>query len=405
MFLSVEEMKRIRKMERSLAQGGHNLFKHMYGMGFPIWINDPNFTAGVSVDEKNRVIYQFGVEFFDQLKEPELIGVIAHECLHWVLNHPQRRGDRNPRLWNIACDAVINAIVQEWPYYFPLPEGAIQIADLEDKLGIHGLKHLNAEHLYDVLNKYPHRSERMEMSVCTGNHDNWEEMNQDRCKEVQDQVVRTSVKEASDDGDPCAGAGTGESETLRTIWDIWTDDSIPWDDLLEGFLGSLWKPGIQDTWVKPERKLQSAWPDVLLPRRDDTDKPDGCKILAAVDVSGSIGQELLDRFAAILRSLPPEGYEVQLACWDTTFTLVNDLKTFRGGGGTVLDCVVRGVEKMKEKPDIVIVVTDGDFYLRCGLDPENWVFVVDGKTGRVPVGARCFKVGAAWKARHRRKRI
>ena len=45
--------------------------------------------------------------------------LFLHELLHNVLGHSYRRGDRNHKLWNMACDYVINAILKEMGYYIP----------------------------------------------------------------------------------------------------------------------------------------------------------------------------------------------------------------------------------------------------------------------------------------------
>ena len=37
--------------------------------------------------------------------------VVLHELLHVILKHPLRRGDRDPEVWNIACDYVVNAYI------------------------------------------------------------------------------------------------------------------------------------------------------------------------------------------------------------------------------------------------------------------------------------------------------
>lgn len=50
-------------------------------------------------------------EFVDKWTVLEICGVIAHEVLHVVFFHCFRRGNRNPLLWNIACDYAINHIV------------------------------------------------------------------------------------------------------------------------------------------------------------------------------------------------------------------------------------------------------------------------------------------------------
>ena len=39
--------------------------------------------------------------------------IIAHEAWHAIYLHPQRRGSRLPRLWNIAVDYIVNGMVME----------------------------------------------------------------------------------------------------------------------------------------------------------------------------------------------------------------------------------------------------------------------------------------------------
>jgi predicted metal-dependent peptidase len=52
-------------------------------------------------------------EFVEALTVPQLMFVIAHEVLHVVFFHMTRRGDRDPKIWNIACDYAINIIATE----------------------------------------------------------------------------------------------------------------------------------------------------------------------------------------------------------------------------------------------------------------------------------------------------
>ena len=47
------------------------------------------------------------------------MGVIAHEVLHVVNKHHLRRRNRDPRLWNIACDLFINRILLADGYVLP----------------------------------------------------------------------------------------------------------------------------------------------------------------------------------------------------------------------------------------------------------------------------------------------
>lgn len=51
----------------------------------------------------------FGVEFLEGLTDDELDFVMMHEILHVVLQHCLRQGERDPELFNIACDTVVNS--------------------------------------------------------------------------------------------------------------------------------------------------------------------------------------------------------------------------------------------------------------------------------------------------------
>ena len=47
------------------------------------------------------------------------MGVIAHEVLHVVNKHHLRRGERQPKLWNIAADLLINRLLTDDKYVLP----------------------------------------------------------------------------------------------------------------------------------------------------------------------------------------------------------------------------------------------------------------------------------------------
>ena len=67
--------------------------------------------------------------FFLGLPQAERDGLLVHELLHAALLHLPRRGRRNPVLWNIAADIVVNGIIDEHPD-LRLPAGALRDPDL-----------------------------------------------------------------------------------------------------------------------------------------------------------------------------------------------------------------------------------------------------------------------------------
>ena len=52
-------------------------------------------------------------KFIDSLSPIELKTVLAHEALHCALLHPLRRGDRDPKQWNVAIDYAANCLLAQ----------------------------------------------------------------------------------------------------------------------------------------------------------------------------------------------------------------------------------------------------------------------------------------------------
>ncbi len=85
----------------------------------------------------------FNQGFVDELNAAELDGLLLHEVLHAALLHLPRRGTREPLLWNIAADIVVNGIIaNETP--FTLPQGALREGALEK---------FSTEEVYELLGR------------------------------------------------------------------------------------------------------------------------------------------------------------------------------------------------------------------------------------------------------------
>lgn len=92
-----------------------------------------------ATDGKN--IY-YNPEFLSKLSTNQQTFIIGHEVLHVAFNHLKRRKDKNPELWNIATDAVINAMLKDQG--LEMVEGGV---DMEEGL------EMSAEQIYEKLLK------------------------------------------------------------------------------------------------------------------------------------------------------------------------------------------------------------------------------------------------------------
>ena len=82
----------------------------------------------------------FNPKFVETLSAAELIGTLAHEVMHPALQHHTRRGEREPRRWNIACDFAINPMLVDAG--LTMPKDVL----LEDRF-----RGMSAERIYNLL--------------------------------------------------------------------------------------------------------------------------------------------------------------------------------------------------------------------------------------------------------------
>jgi predicted metal-dependent peptidase len=85
----------------------------------------------------------FNPDYLLSLPAAQQDGLFLHEVLHAALLHPLRRGVRDPKLWNIAADIVVNGmIIQQGVFQLP-PNG---LCDPK-------LEHFGVEEVYELLLK------------------------------------------------------------------------------------------------------------------------------------------------------------------------------------------------------------------------------------------------------------
>lgn len=76
-----------------------------------ISVDDSGEIPTACVDERGRITLH--PAFIDTLSDLQFAFVLAHEVCHVAFGHFQRRGSRDPFLWNVANDLVINALLRD----------------------------------------------------------------------------------------------------------------------------------------------------------------------------------------------------------------------------------------------------------------------------------------------------
>jgi hypothetical protein len=109
-------------------------------------VSDPRYQTMCT----NGFNIQYHPDFVLGQSDAAIRFVLCHEILHCVGDHMSRRGNRNPLLWNYACDYAINPILNvevvggsfEWP------------SNLDgSRMGLYEEKYegMKAEDIYDLL--------------------------------------------------------------------------------------------------------------------------------------------------------------------------------------------------------------------------------------------------------------
>ena len=68
---------------------------------------------GVKTAATNGKNIRYNPHFIDSLNDEERKFVVAHECLHPMLEHTYRRNGRNHKRWNQAADYVVNKLLSD----------------------------------------------------------------------------------------------------------------------------------------------------------------------------------------------------------------------------------------------------------------------------------------------------
>src|SRR5262245_58435237 len=79
-------------------------------------VDDAKFVDTMAVDGFSMFYHP---PFVEGLSEQELVGVVAHEVTHCAYLHMTRRGHRDPKLWNVAGDFVINSDLKKAGFTLP----------------------------------------------------------------------------------------------------------------------------------------------------------------------------------------------------------------------------------------------------------------------------------------------
>ena len=341
--------------------------------------------------------FYYNSEFVDKMPLKQLEFLVGHEILHAVYDHMGRRGDRQPRLSNIAADYCVNQDLVEQrigekisvcPILFDNKFKGMSYEEVYDYLYQNANK-IDIKQLEQMLLD-EHLEDGDDQDGPGGNgKDNKDGKGRPVLSKEERDAIRDEIKGAVIAAAQSAGAGNLPSGVKRLLKDL-TEPVIGWKELLQQQIQSLAKNDY--TWARPSRR---GWHiDAILPASKPGEMIDVC---IALDQSGSISEAdskaFLSEIKGIMESF--EEYRITIWCFDTeiynmqsyTSDNIGDIMEYepQGGGGTDF---MANWEFMKEhniEPKKFIMFTDGVPFGEWGEESYcETVWIIKGNPGCEP---------------------
>lgn len=317
----------------------------------------------------------YNTQFFNELTEKQIEFVIAHEIMHCVYDHMSRRDDRDPQLYNISCDYLVNnLLVRE-----RIGEKITQIPIFQD----YKYDGWTSEEVYDDLFKKAEQQGKeflKQLGDLLDDHIDWTESDNEQNKEGEGnnsnnkqgrpqiskeemRKIKDEIREGMLQAAQAAGAGNLPGEIKRLIQEL-TEPKMNWREILQSQIQSTIKNDY--TFARPSRK---GWhTGAILPGMNFEETID---IAVAMDMSGSISNEeardMLSELQGIMQQY--KDYKIKVWSFDTAvyneqdFTSDNgdDVHSYEpvGGGGTDFECNWTYMKENDIQPKKFIMFTDG----------------------------------------------
>jgi predicted metal-dependent peptidase len=334
-----------------------------------------------AVDGRNLF---FNTQFFNAMNNKEVEFVIAHEILHMVYDHLGRRDDRDPMLYNIAADYIVNNLLVR-DRIGTKPKVVDCYQDFKyDKW--------TSEEVYDELFKQAKKNGEEFVKQLGEMLDEHLDLEGDgtedgkgngrpRYSKAELDQIKDEIKEAMLQAASAAGAGNLPGEIARMIKEI-TEPKMDWRQLLRQQIQSTIRSDY--TFSRPNRK---GWhTGVVLPGMNFAETIDIC---IALDMSGSIGNDQASDFLGEIKGIMDEykDYQIKLWCFDTKVYNEQDFSAdcgedlteykLKGGGGTDFMCNWTYMKSHGIQPKKFIMFTDGYAWNSWG-DPEycDTIFII-----------------------------
>ncbi len=333
-----------------------------------------------------QISFEVNPALWDAASEDERTAALRHELVHLVLKHPIRaRGRERLEVWGMACDLVVNQLVD--------------VEHLPDPLLVESFpsfpRDASADEYYALLvplyEKHCQGGESeggeamarwCEGEGCRGGaHGRWKEFTELSSGVLS--VLETNVDElllTTSRRIRRRGWGPLPSRLVAVLDALGRPPELPWRRLLRLFIAQSGRTHIKNTLSRPSKRYGTV-PGTKVRRRH--------KLTIAVDTSGSVSDEDLQTFFGEIYAVWRRGATVQVVEADAAVARHYEYrgvtpKAVGGRGGTSFDPAIRWSNA--NVADGLVYFTDGfapspTIESRC---PILWVITEGGSTDGLP---------------------
>jgi predicted metal-dependent peptidase len=319
--------------------------------------------------------------YIDSLDLDETRFALSREALHCALLHFYRRGNRNRKLWEQACDfAVVPLLIEDG---LKPPPDAVYRPEFDG---------MTAEEIYPLLQS--DEAEQPQSQPAGEGNDEEQRSSQQRFEQGSRpseleilatqwrQRVAAAVQQAMQ-------AGKLSAEMARAV-DFFLQPKLPWRSLLAQHLSATARNDYSYSRPSSRRGDPAVFPGL---RSDEVD------LVVAVDTSGSIHEAEIGEFFSEINAIKGQiRARIALLCCDAEiaenfpmfFEAWDDFDCqpqVQGGGGTDFRPVFEWIDRQDRKPDSLVYFTDACGRFPPQEPPYQTLWLVKGGQD-VPFGAR-----------------
>lgn len=333
----MDTMKRISKAKTSLIL--EHPFIGSIALNMPTVLDENVRTACT-----NGKQIRYNPKFVDELTDEEVKFLVAHECMHPMLEHNFRRNGRQPKKWNQAADYVINQILTDEKIGKFIEGGCLNKSLYDAGKGV-------SDGIYNLL---PDTDGNDGIGGTGDDLEDGEGSPAEREQEAAEWKVRVAQAAQA-----AKMMGKLSASMERLVGDILTP-KVDWRNVLQRFVEKA--KSDERTFARPNRRFIQQ--GLYMPSK--TGEIMG-ELAFAIDCSGSIGQKELDEFATEIMFVKSDCTPTKLhiiyfdsdVCHYDCFGCDDDVVIKpHGGGGTAFSPVFRFMQDRGIDPVACIFLTD-----------------------------------------------